>query len=174
MTAGMRDASGPLAPLVEALLSGARHDAEETVAGAQADADASIAHAQRQADSLRAEARAKGRADGEAVLAGERSRAERQARGILLAAQRQVHDEARGAARDAVSALRADPGYRDVLDALRERALRELGTPARVTEHPRGGIVATAGSRRVDYSFDALADDILDRLGPEVEGIWSS
>jgi vacuolar-type H+-ATPase subunit E/Vma4 len=174
MTAGTRETSGPLAPLVSALLARARRDAEATVALAQAEADAAIASAQRQADALRTQARSKGHTDGEAVVASERSGAERRARGIVLAAQRQAHDQARRAARDAVSALRADPGYADVVESLRARAHRELGPEAQATELPRGGIVASAGSRRIDYSFDALADDILDRLGPEVEGIWSS
>jgi len=174
MTDTAVDRPDPLAPLVSAMLARARRDAESVLAQARADADRATASAQEEADALLAEARAKGAADGEAVVAGERARAERAARGLVLDAKRQAYEQVRAASRDAVSALRQDPRYADMLETLRIRARRALGPDAQVTEDPWGGIVATSGDRRVDFSFDALADDLVDRLGPEIEGTWST
>ncbi len=174
MTDSAAERPEPLTPLVSALLARAHQQAEQLLALARSEADEVTARAQQQADALLAEARAKGVADGEAVVAGERARAERAARGLVLDAQRQAYDQARRAARDAVSDLRHDPDYPDLRETLRARATRDLGPDVRVAEDPRGGIVAASDGRRVDYSFDALADDIVDRLAAEVEGIWST
>ncbi len=169
-----RQASGPLAPLVSALLTSAHDQAQATVGAAQDDADRVISRARTEADALLSEARAKGRADGEAVVAAERARAERAARGILLSAQRAAHDRAREESRAAVAALRADPQYPQIRQSLREHALQRLGPDAVVEEPPCGGVVAVSADRRLDLSFDALADDIVERMGADAEGIWAS
>ncbi len=52
-----------------------------------------------------------------------------------------------------------------LVDALRDRARRELGPGATTAELPGGGIEARAGGRRVEYSLDGLADDLLERVG---------
>ena len=174
MTTPSLTSSGPLAPLLSALLSRARRDADAVLAEARADAEAVTARAHERAQALLSEARMKGEADGQAVVRAERARAERSARAIVLAAQRAAYDRSRLAAREAVSALRTEPGYPQIRDALSERAIRSLGEGADVREVERGGIVATAGSRSVDLSLDALADDIVDRLGPQVEGVWTA
>jgi vacuolar-type H+-ATPase subunit E/Vma4 len=169
-----RQPSGPLAPLVSALLTHAQDQARATVDAAQAEADQVIGRARDEADALLSEARAKGRSDGTAVVAAERARAERSARGILLSAQRAAHDRARAESRAAVAALRADPRYPQIRQTLRDRALQQLGPDATVEEPPCGGVVAVCGDRRLDLSFDALADDIVDRMGADAEGIWAS
>jgi vacuolar-type H+-ATPase subunit E/Vma4 len=162
-----------LDPLVAALRERAAADAAALLADADADADATLSQARAEADELLAEARAKGDADARAVLAAERARAEREARAVLLAAQRAAHDDLRRAAREAVCGLRGDPAYPALVAALRERALAELGPDATVTELPRGGVAARSGSRRVEFSLGGLADDLVDRLGADVEELWA-
>ena len=71
------------------------------------------------------------------------------------------------------SELRSDPTYTVLLDRLRERAREALGPGALIREHDRGGVVAEAGTRRVEYTLDGLADSCLDRLGVQVEELWS-
>ena len=101
------------------------------LAAADAAAAATLAAARDEAVQLRALAREKGAADGAAVLANERSRAERTARGVVMAARRAADDRLRQAARDAVSDLRSDPSYPRILAGLRARAMRERGAVGR-------------------------------------------
>ena len=153
-----------LAPLVSALLERARRDSREALARADDDALAIVAAARAEADALLADARAKGVADGVAVSAAERMRAEQDGRRMVLEALSAAREDLRGAAREAVSGLRHDPRYPEMIQALRTRAERELGPETTVTELEAGGIVAAAGPRRVAYSLDALADDLMDRM----------
>jgi vacuolar-type H+-ATPase subunit E/Vma4 len=159
--------------LREALLSRARADAAATLAAADTSSAEAMTEAQHEADAILAEARATGRADAAVVLAGERARAARTARGVILAAQREAYEAMRRRARDAVSGLRDDPSYPALLEALRRRARLELGPEAVLREHPRGGVVGEGAGRRVEYTLDDLADEVVDRLGPELDGVWA-
>ncbi|MGB7982054.1 MAG: hypothetical protein WCF36_14835 [Candidatus Nanopelagicales bacterium] len=152
-----------LAPLAAALRDRARAAAAELLSQADADAQAVLAAAQQEADDLLAEARTKGAADRAAVLAAQRAGAQRRAHGVLLAAQLTAHHDLRGAAREAVRALRDDPDYPIMLEALRARARDDIGAGAAITELEDGGIVAESGPRRVEYSLQALADDLVDQ-----------
>jgi vacuolar-type H+-ATPase subunit E/Vma4 len=163
----------PLSPLREALLSRARADAAATLAAADRSAAETMADAQQQVAAMLAAARETGRADAAVVLAGERARAARTARGIVLAAQRDAYEAMRVRARDAVSGLRGDPLYPALLEALRQRARVDLGPEAVLREHPRGGVIGEGAGRRVEYSLDDLADEIVDRLGAELDGVWA-
>ena len=58
-------------------------------------------------------------------------------------------------------------------DLLRGNASAMLGADAQVNDDPGGGIVAQLGHRRVDLSLSAIAQRALDRLAPEVDGLWS-
>lgn len=162
----------PLAPLASVLLARARADADAVLADADAQSEATLAEARATAEGILAEARDKGRSDAEAVLAAARARAERAARAVLLAAQREALDSARRAARVAVRALRDEPDWPDLLAGLEQRAREQLGPDAVVTELPDGGIVATAGGRRLDLSLDALADDVVEGLGADPAELW--
>ncbi len=153
-----------LAPLVSALLDRARQDAQDTLSDADRDAGAVVAGARAEADALLADARAKGVAEGEAVAAAERTRAEREARRIILETRSSTREDLRHAVREAVAELRHDPKYPDIIEALRTRATHELGPDVTVTLLEGGGIIAEAGSRRVEYSLGALGDDLLDRM----------
>ncbi len=162
-----------LAPLLAALRERADRDAADLLAAADAEAEATVAHARAEADALLADARDRGEADAADLLAAEQARAQRDARAVVLRAQEEVYEQARDAARDAVSALREDPGYPKLLATLRARVERELGPQATVVELPRGGIEATLDDRRLEFALDGLADDLLDRSGGDLAELWA-
>ena len=163
----------PLEPLVRALRERADRDAAELLARADADAAATLADARARADEVLAKARDAGQRDAATLLAAERSRAEREARAVLLAAQQGAYEDARAAVRAAVCRLRDDPAYPLLVDALRDRARRELGPGATTAELPGGGIEARAGGRRVEYSLEGLADDLLEQVGGDLAELWA-
>lgn len=172
MTPQAAVAADPLAPLAAALRDRARAAAAELLAQADADAQTMLATAQQEAEALLTKARAKGAEDGTAVLAAQRAGAQRRAHGVLLAAQLAAQDNLRVAAREAVRALRDDPDYPRMLEALRTRARDDLGSDAAITEVQGGGIVAGSGHRRVEYSLQGLADDLVDQAIAHAEP-WS-
>ena len=114
-----------------------------------------------------------GLADAELILSTERARGAREARAIVLDAQRRTYESVLQAARDAVSGLRDDPAYPVLLEVLRARVTAELGPAARCSEDPRGGLIGQTDGRRTEYTLDGLADDIVERLRPEMERLWS-
>lgn len=165
--------SDPLAPLTTALHDRATRAAAELLAEADAEADAGIDAARAEARRLLADARARGAADAAEVLTAEQTRAERDARAVVLAAQTRAYEHARQAARAAVGQLRDDPTYSDLLATLRRRATQRLGGEARIKQLPDGGIEATCGNRRLVYALEALADDLLDGMGPDLQELWA-
>lgn len=167
-------APDPLLPVREALLARARADAERLLADVDAEGAAIIARAQAEADAIRAEARAEGEADAAAVLVAERARVRRQARAVVLAAQRQSYEGMRARAVEQVATLRGDPGYGRWCDGLRDEVRAALGPEAVVSEHPEGGVLGESSGRRVAYTLVALAERAVDALGTDVEGLWTA
>lgn len=163
----------PLSPLVDALRNGARQQAAALLAEADADAHRTLEAARAEADHLLAQARAEGTAEAAQALAAERTNAERRARAVVLAAQREAFEHARRAARSAVGQLRAEPDYAALLTALYQRAKRRLGPEATITELPGGGIEATRGERRLVFALEDLADDLFEDLGQDQLELWS-
>lgn len=162
-----------LGPVRAALLAAARADAAKVVQEAESQRDELLARARRTADELVAAARAAGEADASATLAARIAQSRREARRSVLIAQRDLYDELRRRCRAAASALAGTPEYEAMRRRLVDEARQELGPEATIGDSPDGGIVATAGSERVDLSLPALADRALDRSGPEVAGLWT-
>lgn len=171
--ASTTDVPDPLLPVREALLARARADAERLLAEVDAEGEAIIARARVEADAIRAEARAQGEADAAAVLVAERARGRRQARAVVLAAQRESYAGLRARVVEQVATLRDDPGYAAWCDGLREQVRAALGPGAVVSEHPEGGVLGEASGRRVTHTLAMLAERALDALGPDVEGLWT-
>jgi vacuolar-type H+-ATPase subunit E/Vma4 len=161
-----------LVPVRDSLLARARADADAVLAQADADAEAVLSAARARAAALVAEARAAGERDAAVLAARDRARAQRKARAAVLHAQTGVYQELRRRSLAAVRALRDDPVYPCLLEALRDRARDRLGADAVVREHPDGGVVAEVPGRRLDATLDALTDDALDGLGGEVRRLW--
>ncbi|HEX6326396.1 MAG TPA: hypothetical protein VFZ72_07480 [Jiangellaceae bacterium] len=154
-------------------------------AQAEADARTTLDQARRQADRIRSDARARAagiladsRAEGEeqarAAVAARVVRRRREARDVVLSVRRDLYDELRRASRDAARALRDSSDYPEILRRLTERAVAAMGPEAAVQESPDGGVVAVAGSRRLDLSLPVLAEREMDRLGSEVERLWAA
>jgi hypothetical protein len=89
----------------------------------------------------------------------------------VLAARSRAYASLRRDAASAIAALADDPGYRTRLVDLARARLGDR--EARILEAAGGGVIAEIGSRRVDYSLDALLQRCLDRLGDEIAGLWA-
>jgi hypothetical protein len=163
----------PLLAVRTALLARAAADAQRLHAEADADADEIITRARAEADAIRTEARAQGEADAAAELVAERARARRQARGVVLRAQRECFDELRTRAVLAAASLRDDPSYSEWCDRMRSRLRSALGDEVIISEHPAGGLLGEVPGRRVELTLAGLAEQALNDLGPDVERLWS-
>ena len=166
-------ADGALEPVRAWLLGAARADARRRRAAAAADADRQLARAKAEAAAILAEAREQGTAEGASLGAAEQARRRRQARRLLLEAERQAYEELRARSRAAVRALRDDPGYPALYERLARLAQAAAGPGAVVSQHPDGGVVAEAPGVRVDCTLDGLAARAVDALGEEVTGLWT-
>lgn len=169
----MPDLVDPLAPVREKLLAHARADAERVLADADADAAATVAAARSEANAILEAARAEGESDAAVVLSAKRARDRRQARAIVLAAEREAYDELRSRVVQALSAIRDDPGYGRWRDRLTEHARRVLGADAAVSEAPEGGVLAESNGRRAAYTLVGLGDQVIEGMGADIEGLWS-
>ncbi|MGW4958323.1 V-type ATP synthase subunit E family protein [Nonomuraea sp. NPDC004186] len=166
----MRDA---LAPLTEALSRQVGIDARAIIAGAEEEAAELVAAARQEARTVLADARADGAAQAKADAVTERIHAERRARGMELAAQREALDELRARSAAAVRALRDDPCYPRLLDRLGALARAAGGADLTVKEQLDGGVLAEGHGRRVDCTLGALAVRAVDALGAELERLWA-
>lgn len=162
-----------LAPVRETLLRGALSDA--AAARARGDRAAAMRREQAAEDAaaLLGRARAEGRSIARSAAAARARGARRQARGIVLAAQRRLYEELRSRAVQAALGLHDDPGYPALIERWRRAALASLGEGALVQDVPEGGVRAGHGGRSLDLSLTALAEDAFERLGPEAGSLWA-
>lgn len=162
-----------LDPVRAALLDDARHAASDIVRAASADADQTVAAARHDTDE--ALERVRRRAEATARARAERAQedARRAANTELLRTRDALQREVADRIRDAVSRLPDDPRYPALLDRLEQLARQQLGPDAEIVPDPDGGLVATAGGRRVDYRLPALADRASDAIADEVVTLWS-
>lgn len=162
-----------LAPVREVLLRRAREQAGRIVAGARRRAEEMTLRAERDAGDLVREARDAGRAQAVPAAAARRNRGRRDARSIVLGAQREVYEELCGRVRAAVCGLRDDPGYGQLMARLTATAAQVAGPGASVTEDSAGGVVARGPGVVVDCSLPRLADAAVDGLGADVAWLWT-
>lgn len=159
-----------LAPLCRAL----RDDAGEETGRRLADADADTAHllsdAHTTAADILARARAAGIADGAAELAARRARQRQAARTGELRAQQDTYRELRRQVVARIAAWCARPETRSLLA---ERVRTVLGEDATVTDARNGGVIGTAGGRRLDLDVDTIAATAIETLGGDLARLWS-
>lgn len=172
--AGLPDgADEALEPLRRAIAAAAGQRADELRREADEERAAIVRKAQDEAAGIIAAAVADGRAAGEIVARDSSARARRTASERVLAhreaARRRLRDEVRARARDLVS----DDRYGDMRRGLEARGRALLGPRAVVTEHPDGGVVVEAGTRRLDLSLPALADAVSERMPEEMRDVWN-
>lgn len=162
-----------LAPVRAEILRGAADDAEQMIADARQEAARIVEQGRETAQQITETARAAGEAAAASVAAEQGAALERRLRRELLVAQDNAYRQWRRRGTEAVLRLRDEPDYPGWRDLLRGTASAVLGADAQVKDDPDGGVVAQLGHRRMDLSLSALAERVLDRLAPEVDGLWS-
>lgn len=166
-------AMAALQPLRRRLLECARADAEREIAEAEREAQRVLAEARNQAAQLAETARAAGRAAAETVSAQRRAALQRELRGAVLAARRDIYQRRCRRGTEAVLRLLDDPAYPHWAAALRAAARATLGADTQLREHPTGGVVAEAGQRCVDLSLAGIAARVLDDATAQVGEPWA-
>ncbi|QKV90347.1 hypothetical protein HUT19_01520 [Streptomyces sp. NA02950] len=162
-----------LAPVRAELLRTARTEAREVLDRADQESRAVIGEARTRARSIIEGARRQGEEEGAAAAHGIRADARRTARACELATRKAAYEELRRRAFAHVRQKWGPAGQPAVGNRLRERALWLLGPDAEIIEAPGGGVVARAAGRRAECTPDSLTARALDRLGAEVETLWS-
>jgi vacuolar-type H+-ATPase subunit H len=162
-------------PARDALLADARERARQLLEQAEREAHELTQQAQTDAEALLARARQEGLAAGRARAARDAGRERTLAHWHVLAAQNAAYEELRRRARIEVMAVRDEPGYRELLERLSAAARRDLGDGAELEIDPPGlgGVLARAGSRRVDYTLPALAERCVQDLSPALAQLWT-
>jgi vacuolar-type H+-ATPase subunit E/Vma4 len=166
---------GDIAAVRRALLEDAQAEAKQIVAEARHNADETIRQAIDEVDAEvererhRSELTAQAHAD--RVLA----RARNDARGDVLRKQEQLRCELADRARAAALGLREDSRYETLLDRLEAMARDQFDETVTIERdrHLDGGVIASTGSRRVDYTLRAIADRTLDALSDEAVQLWT-
>jgi vacuolar-type H+-ATPase subunit E/Vma4 len=146
-----------LQPLRSALLAAATEQAQVIVADSEDEGRELLASARRERDAVVGEARRRGEQEAALRLRSQRAQAHRQARELVLEAQRAAYDDLRRAAGAAVREVLSDPGEKQRWSA----ALRaRLGATAVVREARGGGVVGeTEDGRVVDASVATVVDE---------------
>lgn len=157
-----------------ARLDEARAAARRVEAETEAASRARLEDATQAAEAILARARAEAAAEADRDGATAMARERRNARRLVLEAQRAAYEDMIERVRAGALALRSKPAYGQLLEGLERSARRRLGdVPVVVQEStPGGGIIAEADGRRLDYSLAALADRCAGELGAEVERLW--
>ncbi|CAN5290992.1 hypothetical protein BH11ACT4_BH11ACT4_18130 [soil metagenome] len=161
-----------LAPLRTYLSATAQAAATLSHTSADGQAATILADAATTSESIRAAAAAEGEAAANSAAALVSARARRQAHETVLRSQNDIRLDLKTRATTAAQALTADPRYPALVAHLTARAHALLGPEALISTSPAGGVIAVAGSRRIDLSLAALAERTLDSLTEENRSLW--
>jgi len=162
-----------LAPVREALLTTAEARAHLLRQDAEEQAKAMLAAAGAEAARIISAAVSEGEASARSDAALRSARVRRQAKELVLAQQNALRRELQQQVHDAALTLRQDASYPALLAVLTEQCRAVLGAEVTLSEDPAGGVVAQAGSRRLDLSLPALAARTLDAMSPQVSRLWA-
>lgn len=113
------------------------------------------------------EAEVRGRAEAAIAVADESARAGQEARSLLLVARRDVQEELRHRAREAVRKLRDERVYSTLRHAVESQGKLDLGCEASSREVEEGGWFVEVPGRSIDARLDTLADWALDVIQAE-------
>jgi vacuolar-type H+-ATPase subunit E/Vma4 len=160
-----------LAPVEAALRRQAEDRADAIVRQARDRAAATVERARQDADGAVAKAAADGRAQAGLIAAAQLGMSRRAAREQLLGSDLTTYEYLAGRVRDAVLALRSEPGYPALRTRLASLAEDAAGPGAVVTEPPGGGAVATGPDLTVDCSLDRMADRAVAALGQAIAAL---
>lgn len=172
MTGAGREFDAALEPVRTALRTAAEETAAQLRTDAADHAAALLAAARAEAQSILASAAQEGRDAARAEAALRSARARRRARELVLAQRSSLRRELRRRAREAAAGLTADPRYPELRARLAGQCTALLGPDATVSESPEGGVIAVAGTRRLDLSLPVLAELALESM-PDAGGQWT-
>jgi vacuolar-type H+-ATPase subunit E/Vma4 len=173
MTALSQRSAAALAPVRGWLLTAAQQEAADIRRDASEHAMALMDAARRDADRIRSAAAEEGAATARSQAVLRSARVRRQAHETVLTRRNTLRLDLRRQVRDSAQELRADPRYPALLARLIEQSHAWLGQEATVAESPEGGVIAEAGSRRLDLSLPVLATRTLESMTQEVRGLWT-
>jgi vacuolar-type H+-ATPase subunit E/Vma4 len=160
---------------LEPVRNALREAAEKQAAGfrdsSAREAAALLDAAKAEAAAILAVAAAEGEAEARSETALRSARARRQAHELVLAQRNALRTELHRQVRHSAVELTRDPRYPELMARLKEQCRELLGPDASVSESPDGGVVAEAGSRRLDLSLPVLAGMTLDDL-PAASKLW--
>lgn len=174
MTGLPRDAGPALAPVRSALADDAGIEARRITLAAGEEAGRILDRARRRAADTVRQAREEGAEAGRAEAALRSARARREAGAVVLAEQERLRSALREELLAQAAALRSDPRYPPLLQALRRRAEALLGPEAEISEASEGGLHARAGTRTLDLSLPALVRQELAADPVEVSRLWAA
>ncbi|MET3709229.1 hypothetical protein [Arthrobacter sp. UYEF6] len=161
-----------LEPVRNALRAAAEKQATGFRDNSAREATALLEAAKAEAAAILAAAATEGEAAARSETALRSARARRQAHELVLAQGNALRTELHRQVRQAAVGLTGDPLYPELMARLKEQCRELLGPDASVTESPDGGVVAEAGSRRLDLSLPVLAGMTLESL-PAASQLWS-
>lgn len=134
---------------------------------------ARLADAHREADEIVRRARQEAEEQAAVAVGRRRVRAEREHRSLVLRAERDVYEQFRLRALEEVQARRDTAAYAALLERLTALVHEQLGEDCAIAEDPtNGGILASVGSRRVDYTLPTLVDRTIASMGTRAEELW--
>jgi len=172
MSALTQKSNSALDPLRQALHAAAEKQAAEIRDVAGRETLALLASARAQAGQIVADATRDGEEAARSQAALRSSRVRREAQELVLARRSAVLAELHRQLKARASALQEDPRYPALVTGLTEQCRTLLGPSARVSASPDGGVVAEAGTRRLDLSLPVLAELALDSM-PEESALWT-
>ncbi|QCO98245.1 hypothetical protein FCN77_11750 [Arthrobacter sp. 24S4-2] len=172
MTGLAPEANAALEPVRKALHSAAEKQAAELRDDARSQASALLDAARAEAAAVLSAAANEGGAAARSEAALLSARARREAHELVLAQRSSIRLELHRRVREAAAGLTSDPRYAEVMERLTQQCRELLGPDAGVSESPGGGVVAEAGSRRLDLSLPVLAGMTLDSM-PGASELWS-
>jgi vacuolar-type H+-ATPase subunit E/Vma4 len=164
-----------LAPVVGALRAEAQAQATAILTAADAAAREATTHAQTQATAVLAQARTDGEAAAERTANIALGATRRDARGVVLAAQRRVHDAVRAGTLAELARRWTTSEAAALAGRLADIARARLGPTAtiRSVHDARIGVVADAGNRHLELTTELLVDRALSEFGPRINALWA-
>lgn len=172
MTGLAGESDSALEPVRLSLRTAAERQATELRDGAGKQANELLAAARAEAAGILAAAAKDGEESARSEAALRSARARRQAHELVLTQRSSLRLEFHRRLREAVTGLTSDRRYAGLMKQLTEQCGELLGPDVVVSTSPDGGVVAEAGSRRLDLSLPLLAEMTLDSM-PEVSELWT-
>ena len=164
-----------LRAVTEALEEDARHQSALVLARADADSQVTLDAARMEGERLVQAARREGATTAQRLAAAQIADVRREARHIVLEAQRALYESLRQAALDELASQEASPAVTNLIARLGDVVRARLGDKADVRQPGRGrpGVVAVRDGVVLDLSAPVLVELELRTFGDVLERLWA-